>query len=113
MGIWINALTDYYSRYNITDWLFCGADPNKHIVIRSAQHIFEHALKEAKIARTASIHCLRHSFATHLLENGTDIRYIQELLGHSSLRTTERYTHVARRKMLAIASPLDTLDDEE
>jgi site-specific recombinase XerD len=109
----INTLTEYYSRYNITNWLFEGTDPNKHLAIRSAQHIFEHALKEAKIVTTASIHCLRHSFATHLLEDGTDIRYIQELLGHESLRTTERYTHVARRKMLAITSPLDTLDEGE
>jgi site-specific recombinase XerD len=113
----INTLTEYYARYNITgncrDWLFEGVDSNTHLNIRSAQHIFERALKEAQIGKTASIHCLRHSFATHLLENGTDIRYIQELLGHSALRTTERYTHVAHRKMLAIASPLDNLDDGE
>ncbi|MDR2717185.1 MAG: tyrosine-type recombinase/integrase [Treponema sp.] len=109
----IKVLADYYSRYNITDWLFSGAAPNKHLAARSAQHIFEDALKESKIVKDASIHSLRHSFATHLLESGTDIRYIQELLGHSSIRTTERYTHVARRKFLAITSPLDTIDDEE
>jgi site-specific recombinase XerD len=108
----IKALTDYYSRYNVTDWLFIGAGPDKHLATRSAQHIFEDALKEAKVLKDASIHSLRHSFATHLLESGTDIRYIQELLGHSSIRTTERYTHVARRKFLAITSPLDTIDDE-
>jgi site-specific recombinase XerD len=109
----INALADYYSRYNVTNWLFSGYNPDKHLAIRSAQRIFEDALKEAKIEKAASIHSLRHSFATHLLENGIDIRYIQELLGHSSIRTTERYTHVARRKFLAITSPLDTIDDEE
>ncbi|MDR2942392.1 MAG: tyrosine-type recombinase/integrase [Treponema sp.] len=109
----INALADYYSRYNITNWLFSGSNTGKHLAIRSAQHIFKDALKEAKIAKAASIHCLRHSFATHLLESGTDIRYIQELLGHSSVRTTERYTHVARRKTLAIISPLDTIDEWE
>jgi site-specific recombinase XerD len=109
----IDTITDYFSQYNITDWLFEGSDSDTHLNIRSAQHIFEHALKRAEIAKTASIHSLRHSFATHLLENGTDIRYIQELLGHSSIRTTERYTHVAHRKMLSIASPLDTLDKEE
>jgi site-specific recombinase XerD len=108
----INALEDYYSRYDVTGWLFSGAEPGKHLVMRSAQHIFEHALKEAKIEKTASIHSLRHSFATHLLESGTDIRYIQELLGHSSIRTTERYTHVARWKALAITSPLDTIGEE-
>jgi len=109
----INALEDYYSRYDITGWLFSGNDPNKHLVIRSAQHIFERALKRAKIEKAASIHSLRHSFATHLLESGTDIRYIQELMGHASLRTTERYTHIARRKVLSITSPLDTIDNEE
>jgi len=109
----INALTDYYSRYEVTQWLFCGYNPDKHLSIRSAQRIFEDALKEAKIKKDASIHCLRHSFATHLLENGTDIRYIQELLGHSSIRTTERYTHVAKRRTLSITSPLDTIDKEE
>jgi site-specific recombinase XerD len=109
----INALEDYYSGQNITNWLFSGADPNKHLNKRSAQYIFNHALKKAKITKSASIHCLRHSFATHLLEGGTDIRYIQELLGHASVLTTERYTHVARRKVLSITSPLDTIDKEE
>jgi len=109
----INVLTDYYSRYDISGWLFCGYNPDKHISIRSAQYIFENALKEAKIDKPASIHSLRHSFATHLLEAGTDIRYIQELLGHTSVRTTERYTHVAKRKTLAITSPLDTIGYQE
>jgi len=109
----INTLNDYYSKYNITNWLFCGAEPNKHIVTRSVQKIFKQALKTAKIEKKASIHSLRHSFATHLLEGGTDIRYIQELLGHSSIRTTERYAHVAKRRTLAITSPLDTIDNEE
>jgi len=84
-----------------------------YLAKRSAQYIFNHALKKAKIEKTASIHCLRHSFATHLLEGGTDIRYIQELLGHASLLTTERYTHVARRKTLSIRSPLDNIDKED
>ena len=109
----INTLAEYYSRYNITNWLFSGADPNKHLVIRSAQHIFERALKRVKIEKAASLHSLRHSFATHLLESGTDIRYIQELLGHASIRTTERYTHVTKRKALSITSPLDNIDKEE
>ena len=106
----IKALAEYYPRYEVTDWLFNGADPGKHLSIRSAQHIFEHALKRAKIQKDATIHSLRHSFATHLLEGGTDIRYIQELLGHSSIFTTERYTHVAKRKVLSIRNPLDNLD---
>jgi site-specific recombinase XerD len=106
----INTLQDYYSKYEITDWLFIGAEPAKHLVIRSVQQIFKHALKTAKIEKPASIHSLRHSFATHLLESGTDLRCIQELLGHSSVRTTERYAHVAKRRTLAITSPLDTIN---
>ena len=106
----INALEEYYTRYKVNDWLFSGAEPGKHLTIRTAQHIFEHALKRVKIEKDATIHSLRHSFATHLLEGGTDIRYIQELLGHASLLTTERYTHVAKRKVLSITSPLDSID---
>jgi integrase/recombinase XerD len=109
----LDTLEEYYSRYEVNDWLFSGAEPNKHLSIRSAQYIFKHALKKAQIEKDASLHSLRHSFATHLLESGTDIRYIQELLGHASLLTTERYTHVARRKKLSITSPLDTIDKED
>jgi len=65
------------------------------------------------IEKAASLHSLRRSFATHLLEGGTDIRYIQELLGHASILTTERYTHVAKRKSLLITSPLDTIHSED
>ena len=108
----IKALEEYYLRYEVNEWLFSGAEPGKHLVTRTAQHIFEHALKKAKIEKAASLHSLRHSFATHLLESGTDIRYIQELLGHASIMTTERYTHVAKRKSLSITSPLDTIDKE-
>jgi site-specific recombinase XerD len=89
-------------------WLFPGARPGSHLTIRSAQHIFECARLKAGIEKPVSIHSLRHAFATHLLENGTDIRFIQNLLGHSSIRTTERYAHVARRNALSIQSPLDT-----
>jgi len=109
----ISALSEYYSKYNINEWLFSGAEPDKHLTSRSAQHIFERALKRAKVEKAATLHSLRHSFATHLLESGTDIRYIQELLGHASIVTTERYTHVARRKTLSIKSPLDMIDKED
>jgi site-specific recombinase XerD len=78
--------------------------------IRSAEKIFEKAALRAGIIKKTSIHGLRHTFATHLLENGTDIRYIQNLLGHASLRTTERYTHVSIRSALSVQSPLDSLE---
>jgi site-specific recombinase XerD len=91
------------------NWLFPGQPSSRHLSIRSAQHIFEKAVLSAGIIKGTSIHGLRHTFATHLLENGTDIRYIQTLLGHSSLRTTERYTHVSRRSVLSVKSPLDTI----
>ncbi len=73
----------------------------------SLQKAFKAAVKEAGISKQASIHTLRHSFATHLLENGYDIRTIQELLGHSNLQTTMIYTHVASRNVLGVRSPLD------
>lgn len=66
--------------------------------------------KRAGIIKRATFHTLRHSFATHLLEDGVDIRYIQELMGHGSLETTERYTHVTERGLARIKSPLDRLD---
>jgi len=106
-------IKDYYASFNIETWVFPGAKENSHLSVRSAQHVCEDALRCAGISKGASIHSLRHTFATHLLENGTDIRYIQELLGHSSIRTTERYTHVARRGALRITSPLDNLEEGE
>jgi len=109
----IETLKQYYTQYDITDWLFPGAYPGRHISIRTAQHIFAHALKKAKIEKRASIHSLRHTFATHLLEGGIDISYIGELLGHKSITTTVRYTRVARRKTLKIKSPLDTIDEAD
>ncbi|GHV72626.1 hypothetical protein AGMMS49928_29870 [Spirochaetia bacterium] len=101
-------LTDYCSIYTIGTWLFPGQPASHHLSIRSAQNIFDKAVQKAGIEKDVSIHSLRHAFATHLLETGTDVRYIQTLLGHASLRTTERYTHVARRSVLKIQSPLDT-----
>ncbi len=76
------------------------------LTTRTAQKIFTNAIKKAKIKKDATFHSLRHSFATHLLENGVDIRYVQELLGHQNIRTTQRYTQVTNPKLRNIKSPL-------
>jgi site-specific recombinase XerD len=76
---------------------------------RAAQHVFEDAKARASIKKKATFHTLRHSYATHLHEEGVDIRYIQELMGHESIKTTELYTHVAQRETERIKSPLDNL----
>ena len=102
-------IKEYYEFYGIEKWIFPGQKLNDHLSIRSAQYIFNKAVLRAGIEKNVSIHGLRHTFATHLLESGTDIRYIQSLLGHANLRTTERYTHVAKRNVLKIKSPLDDL----
>ncbi|WP_052326470.1 tyrosine-type recombinase/integrase [Halobacteroides halobius] len=107
----LKQLRKYYKLYKPTGWLFPGGKPNSHLTRRSVQRIFKKACCKAKITKDVSVHSLRHSFATHLLERGTDLRYIQELLGHKSSRTTEIYTHVSKRSIGKIESPLDKLMD--
>ena len=77
--------------------------------IRTVQQIFAAARLKAGIAKTVGIHSLRHSFATHLLDKGTDIRYIKDLLGHFNIKTTERYLHVSKQQLVNIISPFDDL----
>ena len=81
-----------------------------HLSTRTADKIFRNACKKAGINKEVSFHSLRHSFATHLLESGTDLRYIQELLGHAHSKTTEIYTHVSRKNLGKIVSPIDTIN---
>lgn len=91
--------------------LFPGQYPGKHLSERTVQKIFEQAVRGSRIEKEVTVHSVRHSFATHLLEDGIDIRYIQELLGHHNLRTTEIYTHVAVKDVRRIVSPLDRIVD--
>jgi|LSQX01.2.fsa_nt_gb site-specific recombinase XerD len=104
------VISEYMDTYRPDDWLFEGDIKGRHLTERTVQRVFEDSCKKAGIAKDVSVHSLRHSFATHLLENGTDIRYIQELLGHSSSKTTEIYTHVSTKDIRKIQSPLDNLD---
>jgi len=105
----LEAIKIYASKYHPEKWLFSGESDEKHITERSVQKVFERACAKAGIKKNVSVHSLRHSFATHLLEGGTDLRYIQELLGHQSSKTTEIYTHVSMKGLSKIQSPLDRL----
>lgn len=96
-----------YIRLNNGKYVFSGR--KEKITIKTVQKIFENALKKSGINKKASCHTLRHSFATHLLENGVDIRIIQKLLGHAKLESTQIYTHVSNFQLKNIKSPLDEI----
>ena len=102
-------LREYYKAYKPKTWLFEGQIPNTKYSEMSLAKVLKQALKKAGNQKPVSLHWLRHSYATHLLESGTDLRYIQELLGHASSRTTEIYTHVSTKNLQQIRSPFDDL----
>jgi len=102
-------LRDYFVAYKPKVWLFEGQGKKDKYDERSLACVLKQALEKSKINKPVTLHWLRHSYATHLLENGTDLRYIQEILGHSSSRTTEIYTHVSNKSIQRIISPFDSL----
>lgn len=105
------VLREYWRARRPTDWLFPGDDPAKPLSRRVVQRNCDAAAGRAGLTKSVSPHALRHAFATHLLEAGTDLRTIQTLLGHQNLRTTALYTYVSPEKVSATKSPFDTLDD--
>lgn len=105
----IEMLRDYYKAYKPKTWLFEGQYKGQQYAPESMAKVLKNALASAKITKPATLHWLRHSYATHLLESGTDLRFIQELLGHKSSRTTEIYTHVGQKSLQNIKSPFDDI----
>lgn len=105
----IELLREYYKVYQPAVYLFEGQTKGTMYDDRSLQSVLKQALELAKINKPVTLHWLRHSYATHLLESGTDLRYIQEILGHSSSRTTEIYTHVSTKSIQNVVSPFDNL----
>ena len=105
----LEMLRDYYKLHKPKNYLFEGQTVGQPYDQRSLQLVLKQALKKSGISKPVTLHWLRHSYAKHLLENGTDLRYIQELLGHSSSKTTEIYTHVSTKSIQQIKSPYDDL----
>jgi len=105
----IEMVGTYKERFKPVTYLFEGQIPGKKYSASSLENVFRAACKKAGISKDITLHGLRHSYATHLLEAGTDLRYIQELLGHKSSKTTEIYTHVTAQSIQKIRSPFDDL----
>ncbi len=105
----LELLRSYYKAYSPKMYLFEGQEKSTLYSARSLEEVLKKSIKLASINKPVTLHWLRHSFATHLLESGTDLRYIQELLGHNSSKTTEIYTHVSTKNLQQIKSPFDDL----
>lgn len=105
----IELLREYYKAYRPKEWLFEGQKVGNQYSAKSLENVLKQSLSKTKIKKSVTLHWLRHSFATHLLESGTDLRYIQEILGHKSSKTTEIYTHVSTRNLQNVKSPFDDL----
>lgn len=105
----IAMLREYYKSYRPVNWLFEGQNEGEQYSEQSLQSVMKQAVAKAGVKKPVTLHWLRHSYATHLLESGTDLRYIQELLGHKSSKTTEIYTHVTDKSLQKIKSPFDDL----
>ena len=108
----LGILRDYWKHERPQHWLFPGPDATQPITARSVQRACRKAADAAGLDKNVTVHTLRHSFATHLLEQGVDIRIIQDLLGHRHINTTTRYARVALNTIRQIESPLDTLKIE-
>ena len=103
-------LRAYYLIYKPKEYLFNGFRPGKRYSVRSIQHLMQKALTNVGLQnKHFTIHTIRHSFATHLLDNGTDLHTIKELLGHSSLQTTMKYMHLSSKRIDQIVNPYDAL----
>ncbi len=105
----LQQLRQYYVEYKPDKWLFEGSERGKHINTRTIQRVFNNSVEAVGITKNVTFHSLRHSYATHMLEAGVDLRFIQELLGHQSSKTTEIYTHVSVQSLRKITNPLDQL----
>lgn len=106
----LDILRDYFKVYRPTEFLFEGRSETGRYSPRSAQQVLQHSVERAGIKKRVTLHTLRHSYATHLMEKGVGLRYIQDILGHRSPKTTMIYTHVSGKKLKDVISPLDDMD---